>query len=140
MWPFNQAQAPACLCETPIAQHATMQDPEVRCCQSTRCTAGKRMGPHFTWNGAAAQINVDSMPLGPDNPHGVGFVATETEFRTEQEAIREVDPRRSRVWKIKNEAARNVNTGSRLLPFTPLPCLCKPCMRDVKPALTQFCQ
>jgi lipoate synthase len=51
------------------------------------------------------------MPLGPDNPHGVGFVATETEFCREQEAIREVDPRRSRVWKIKNEASRNVNTG-----------------------------
>ena len=59
-------------------------------------------------------MNCDSMPLGPDNPHGVGFVATETEFASEQEAIREVDPRRSRVWKVKNEHSRNANTGARL--------------------------
>ena len=61
------------------------------------------------------------MPLGPDNPHGVGFVATETEFRSEQEAIREVDTRRSRVWKIKNEHSRNVNTGARLRLLARLP-------------------
>lgn len=42
---------------------------------------------------------------------GVGFCATETEFNTEQEAIREVDPRRSRVWKIKNPHSRNSVTG-----------------------------
>ena len=44
-------------------------------------------------------------------PAGVGFVATETEFESEQEAIREVDPRRSRVWKIKNPHSRNSVTG-----------------------------
>ena len=44
-------------------------------------------------------------------PTGVGFVATETEFESEQEAIREVDPRRSRVWKIKNPHSRNSVTG-----------------------------
>lgn len=43
---------------------------------------------------------------------GVGFVATETEFNTEQEAIREVDPRRSRTWKIKNPHSRNIVTGA----------------------------
>ena len=42
---------------------------------------------------------------------GVGFCATETEFNTEQEAIREVDPPRSRVWKIKNPHSRNSVTG-----------------------------
>ena len=42
---------------------------------------------------------------------GVGFCATETEFNTEQEAIREVDPRRSRVWKIKNPHSHNSVTG-----------------------------
>ena len=41
----------------------------------------------------------------------MGFCATETEFNTEQEAIREVDPRRSRVWKIKNPHSRNSVTG-----------------------------
>ena len=67
------------------------------------------------------------MPLGPDNPHGVGFVATETEFATEQEAIREVDPRRSRVWKIKNEHSRNVNSGARLIINACLTCLDELC-------------
>lgn len=58
------------------------------------------------------QVNCDSMPLGPNNPHGVGFTATETAFETELQAIREVDPRRSRVWKIKNEHSRNPITGA----------------------------
>ena len=49
--------------------------------------------------------------MGACMPAGVGFVATETEFETEQEAIREVDPRRSRVWKIKNPNSRNSVTG-----------------------------
>lgn len=60
------------------------------------------------------QVNCESMPLGPDNPYGVGFTAKETEFDTEQEAIREVDPRRSRVWKIKNPHSLNPITGERL--------------------------
>ncbi len=45
-------------------------------------------------------------------PAGVGFVATETEFNSELEAIREVDPRRSRTWKIKNPHSRNIITGA----------------------------
>lgn len=52
------------------------------------------------------------MPLGPDNPHGVGFVAMETEFATEREAIRCVDPARSRVWKIKNPRSLNPVSGA----------------------------
>jgi primary-amine oxidase len=67
-----------------------------------------------------AQVNCDSMPLGPDNPYGVGFTAIETEFETEQEAIREVDPRRSRVWKIKNPHSLNPITGA------PAPQCCSP--------------
>ena len=47
---------------------------------------------------------------------GVGFCATETDFNTEQEAIREVDPRRSRVWKIKNPHSRNSVTGTPVVP------------------------
>ncbi len=54
------------------------------------------------------------MPLGPDNPNGVGFTATETPFETELQAVREVDPRRSRVWKIKNMHSRNSITGAFL--------------------------
>jgi primary-amine oxidase len=62
--------------------------------------------------GLHAQVNCDTLPLGPENPHGVGFTATETGFESELQAIREVDPRRSRVWKIKNEFSRNPITGA----------------------------
>ncbi|BDA42557.1 Primary amine oxidase [Coccomyxa sp. Obi] len=67
--------------------------------------------PHGGRNLTVTEVNCESMPLGPDNPHGVGFTATETAFETELQAIREVDPRRSRVWKIKNEHSRNPITG-----------------------------
>ena len=54
------------------------------------------------------------MPLGPDNLYGVGFVSEETDFQTEQEAIRSVDPAASRIWKIKNNNVRNRVTGGLL--------------------------
>lgn len=78
------------------------------------------------------QVNCESMPLGPDNPYGVGFTAKETEFETEQQAIREVDPRRSRVWKIKNPHSLNPITGKHLIPvYAQLP----PCMSIVQDRL-----
>ena len=52
------------------------------------------------------------MPLGADNPHGVGWFGVETELETEQGAIREVDPRASRFWKIKNKNSRLPTTGA----------------------------
>ena len=54
------------------------------------------------------------MPLGPDNPYGVGFSADETEFQTEKQAIRMVNPSTSRIWKIKNPAKLNKMTGEAL--------------------------
>ncbi len=56
------------------------------------------------------------MPLGPDNRYGVGWFGVETELETEQGAIREVDPRASRFWKIKNPHSRLPTTGARPLP------------------------
>ena len=63
-------------------------------------------GPHWR-----LQINVSPMPLGPDNPYGVGFSADETEFQTEKQAIRMVNPSTSRIWKIKNPSKLNKMTG-----------------------------
>ena len=54
------------------------------------------------------------MPLGPDNPYGVGFSADETEFQTEKQAIRMVNPSTSRIWKIKNPSILNKMTGEVL--------------------------
>jgi hypothetical protein len=56
------------------------------------------------------------MPLGPDNRYGVGWFGVETELETEQGAIREVDPRASRFWKVKNTHSRLPTTGARLRP------------------------
>lgn len=57
------------------------------------------------------QVNVESDPEGPLNPHGVGFSAHETELRSELAARRRVDPSASRMWKIKNHNSRNTVTG-----------------------------
>ena len=57
------------------------------------------------------QINVESLPDGPINPHGVGFVAKETVLRSEKEAQRMGDLNTSRVWKIKNPGSVNPLNG-----------------------------
>lgn len=49
------------------------------------------------------------MPLGPGNPHGVGFDITERLLRSEAQAQRDAAPERSRVWK----ASRGRGWGRR---------------------------
>ena len=61
------------------------------------------------------QVNVESMPDGPENPHGVGFFHTETELRTELGAQRCIDVGKSRVWKIKNNRVTNPVSGAQCL-------------------------
>lgn len=63
------------------------------------------------------QVNAVPMPLGADNPHGVGWFGVETELETEGGAIREVDPRASRFWKIKNPRSRLPTTGAHSQPW-----------------------
>lgn len=56
------------------------------------------------------------MPDGPANPYGVGFCATETVLKTKQQAQRNGDAAKSRVWKVVNPASLNpMNGGSALL-------------------------
>ena len=59
----------------------------------------------------AVQVNVESMPPGEDNPYGIGFFHSELELTSELQAVRDVDPTASRVWKIKNPAVTNPMSG-----------------------------
>lgn len=59
-----------------------------------------------------AQVNVESMPPGPENPFNIGFFHTETELKTELGAIRDVDSAKSRIWKIKNPNVKNPMSGT----------------------------
>ena len=58
------------------------------------------------------QVNVESLPDGPKNPHGVGFVANETVLRSEKQAQRMGDLNTSRIWKIKNPNSINPLNGA----------------------------
>ncbi|KAL0041485.1 hypothetical protein WJX79_005084 [Trebouxia sp. C0005] len=58
------------------------------------------------------EVNCEPEPLGPENPHAIGFCAKETELTHELAAIRNVNADSSRIWKIKNESVRNRLTGA----------------------------
>lgn len=66
-----------------------------------------------------AQVNCEAEPLGPDNPHAIGFCSKETDLTHELAAIRNVNVESSRIWKIKNESVRNRLTGQALLLLFP---------------------
>lgn len=46
------------------------------------------------------EVEAEPMPLGPGNPHGVGFDVTQRVLERESEAQRMCAPERSRVWKV----------------------------------------
>jgi primary-amine oxidase len=53
------------------------------------------------------EIDVEVDPAGPDNPWGNAFSARATPLEHEQAARRDVDPGRSRTWKVVNPAVLN---------------------------------
>ena len=57
------------------------------------------------------QVDLVSMPEGPDNPHGNGFWAKETPLLTESKAMRVADPAAARAWKISNPTSTHPVTG-----------------------------
>jgi Copper amine oxidase, enzyme domain len=57
------------------------------------------------------------MPDGPANPFGVGFCATETVLKTEQQAQRNGNPAKSRIWKIKNPSSLNRMNGEQVCTY-----------------------
>lgn len=65
------------------------------------------------------ESNVEALPMGPTNPAGNAFAKIETPLASEQEARRNVDASRARMWRVINPAVRNTlgNTvGYMLMP------------------------
>ena len=53
------------------------------------------------------EVDVERVPMGPDNPRGNAFTLRKTPLRRESEAQRSADNRRGRVWHITNPRSRN---------------------------------
>lgn len=60
-----------------------------------------RLPPPALCLSQVVEVDAEAMPLGPDNPHGIGFVTKETVLETEQQAQRMCAPERSRTWKVR---------------------------------------
>jgi primary-amine oxidase len=56
---------------------------------------------------SVSEVDVVTLPAGPENPYFNAFDTKKTTFRTEQEAQRVVDPAASRTWLIENRAKHN---------------------------------
>ncbi|HEY3142928.1 MAG TPA: primary-amine oxidase, partial [Acidimicrobiales bacterium] len=68
---------------------------------------------------AIHEVDVEPLPSGPANPWGNAFVTRETRLETEHQARRNVDPARSRTWRITSTSRRNQldqPTGYKLVP------------------------
>jgi primary-amine oxidase len=72
------------------------------------------------------EVEAEPLPPGPDNPWMNAFRAKATRLDTEQRAQRQIDPGRSRTWRIVNPQSRN-SLGQlvayRLVPATTTPTL-----------------
>ncbi|PRY13618.1 primary-amine oxidase [Kineococcus rhizosphaerae] len=53
------------------------------------------------------ELEVQRVPMGPENPYGNGFTRRSTRLRTELDGVREADNRVQRVWAIGNPASLN---------------------------------
>jgi primary-amine oxidase len=53
------------------------------------------------------EVHTESVPAGPENPHGNAFRAVATPLRTELEAQQSVDPLAARRWRIANDRVEN---------------------------------
>ena len=65
------------------------------------------------------EVEVEPLPEGKDNPYGSAFRAVTRTFKTEKEARRNVDPARSRSWRVVNPLSKNrigKPVGYKLLP------------------------
>jgi primary-amine oxidase len=72
------------------------------------------------------EVDAEPLPPGPDNPWLNAFRAKATRLDTEQRAQREIDPARSRTWRIVNPQSRNglgQPVAYRLVPATTTPTL-----------------
>ena len=58
-------------------------------------------------NNTVVEVDVESMPPGPDNEYANGFRSVATPLDSERAARREVDPSRSRTWHLVNTSSTN---------------------------------
>lgn len=58
-------------------------------------------------NNSVYEMNMVSLPRGPQNPHGNAFRAEATPLTTEKEAQRRVNSTTARYWRIVNESRKN---------------------------------
>jgi primary-amine oxidase len=65
-----------------------------------------------------------ALPVGPDNPHGLGLVVDETPLRTEAAGRQDCDWQAQRTWKVASTSARNglgTPTAYKLVPSGSFP-------------------
>jgi Cu2+-containing amine oxidase len=77
-----------------------------------------------------AQVNVEALPDGPENPYGNGFIPVETDLTSELKAQRLCDPSCARLWKIKNPESLHPVTGGARLPTEASSALCAQTLRQ----------
>ena len=71
----------------------------------------------------------EAVPMGEDNPHGLGLVLRDTPLRTEEEGKQDYDWHAQRVWKVVNDNVRNglgTPVGYKLVPGGSFPPLLDP--------------
>jgi primary-amine oxidase len=88
-------------------------------------------------NNSVVEVNMVSVPSGPQNPHGNAFLAEETLFKTEQEAQRRVNSPSARFWRIINPGKKNRlghPVGYRLVPGENCPPFVQPDARVMRRA------
>ncbi len=71
----------------------------------------------------------EAVPIGPDNPHGLGIVQRNTPLRTEEEGKQDYDWHTQRAWKVVNEDVKNglgTPVGYKLVPGACLPPMMDP--------------
>lgn len=70
-------------------------------------------------NNSVYEMEVEPSPVGDQNPHNSGFRSVGRVLRTEDEAMRNIDPSRSRNWRVVNPNVKNAYgnpVGYKLLP------------------------
>ncbi len=70
-----------------------------------------------------------TLPVGPDNPHGMALVQRSTPLRTEHEGKQDYDWNTQRGWKVVNEHVRNrlgTPVGYKLVPGDCIPAMLDP--------------
>ncbi len=66
------------------------------------------------------------VPVGPDNPHGLGLTQVSTPLRTELEGIQDYEWNTQRAWKVVSAECRNAHgtpTGYKLVPGAAFPAM-----------------